>query len=267
MTDATTPADNASTQPADAHLSARDIVLRYGSNTVLDGLTLDIDTTRLTGLIGPNGAGKSTLFSVLGGFMKPVSGQVAWQGRPIDSLSPVKRARLGLMRTFQVPREFRHLTVLDNMLAAPWDQPGESLVSLVFRRGLVRRAEQEQTERAWEWLRFLRLDGVAGTEAGRLSGGQKKLLELGRILMLEPRCVLLDEPYAGVNPVLIEQISERIRELHRRGIGFVIVEHNLNALSRLVERMLVMDAGRLLAEGTPAEVLADTRVQAAYMGA
>ncbi len=251
----------------DHRLSAHGIVMRYGSNTVLDDLTLDIDTTELTGLIGPNGAGKSTLFSVLSGFMKPVSGEVAWQGKPLDGLSAVKRARLGLMRTFQVPREFRHLTVLDNMLAAPWDQPGESLAALLFRRGAVRRQEQENTERAREWLRFLKLDGVATTEAGRLSGGQKKLLELGRILMLQPRCVLLDEPYAGVNPVLIEQISERIRELHRRGIGFVIVEHNLHALSKLAGRMLVMDAGKLLAQGTPAEVLADTRVQAAYMGA
>ena len=112
----------------------------------------------------------------------------------------------------------------------------------------------------------LRLEHVANNPAAALSGGQKKLLELGRILMLKPRCVLLDEPYAGVNPVLIEQISERIRELHARGIGFVIVEHNLNALSRLVERMLVLDGGKLLAEGTPEAVLADPRVQAAYMG-
>ena len=248
-------------------LSAQGIVMRYGSNTVLDGLTLDIDTTQLTGLIGPNGAGKSTLFSVLSGFMKPAGGSVAYHGRTLDGMSAVRRARLGLMRTFQVPREFRHLTVLENMLAAPWEQPGESLLSLLVRRGAVRRTERDNTERAWEWLSFLKLDQVAATEAGRLSGGQKKLLELGRILMLQPRCVLLDEPYAGVNPVLIEQISERIRELHGRGIGFVIVEHNLHALSRLVERMLVMDAGKLLAEGTPAEVLADTRVQAAYMGA
>ena len=257
MTDATPPTT----------LAAHGIVLRYGSNTVLDGLTLEIDTTRLTGLIGPNGAGKSTLFSVLSGFMPQAAGSVSYEGRSLDGMRAVRRARLGLMRTFQVPREFRHLTVLENMLAAPWDQPGESLAALLFRRAAVRRAEQENTERAWEWLRFLRLDAVAGTAAGQLSGGQKKLLELGRILMLQPRCVLLDEPYAGVNPVLIEQISERIRELHARGIGFVIVEHNLHALSRLVDRMLVMDAGKLLARGAPAEVLADPRVQAAYMGA
>ncbi|MEO5738088.1 MAG: ABC transporter ATP-binding protein [Variovorax sp.] len=248
-------------------LEARGIVLRYGDNVVLNALSLSLDTSRLTGLIGPNGAGKSTLFSVLSGFMKAQAGEVFYLGRPLRRMPPEQRARLGLMRTFQVPREFRHLTVLDNMLAAPWDQPGESLAALLLRRARVQRMERENTERAHEWLRFLRLDHVAATPAGQLSGGQKKLLELGRILMLEPRCVLLDEPYAGVNPVLIEQISERIRELHARGIGFVIVEHNLHALSRLVERMLVLDGGRLLAEGSPDEVLADPRVQAAYMGA
>ena len=256
------------TEPSTSlRLEARGIVLSYGDNVVLNELTLGFDTARLTGLIGPNGAGKSTLFSVLSGFMKAQAGEVLYLGRSLGRLPPEQRARQGLMRTFQVPREFRHLTVLENMLAAPWQQPGESLAALLFRRASVRRAEAENTERAHEWLRFLRLDPVASTPAGQLSGGQKKLLELGRILMLQPRCVLLDEPYAGVNPVLIEQISERIRELHARGIGFVIVEHNLHALSRLVDRMLVMDGGRLLAEGSPDEVLADPRVQAAYMGA
>lgn len=256
------------TEPSTSHeLEARGIVLSYGDNVVLDKLSLSLDTTRLTGLIGPNGAGKSTLFSVLSGFMKSQAGDVVYLGQTLGRMPPEQRARLGLMRTFQVPREFRHLTVLENMLAAPWDQPGESLTALLLRRSAVRRSEQAHVEQATEWLRFLRLDHVASTPAGQLSGGQKKLLELGRILMLKPRCVLLDEPYAGVNPVLIEQISERIRELHARGIGFVIVEHNLHALSRLVDRMLVLDGGRLLAEGTPGEVLADPRVQAAYMGA
>ena len=256
-----------STLATDRQLEARGIVLSYGDNVVLDTLSLTLDTTRLTGLIGPNGAGKSTLFSVLSGFMKSQAGEVVYHGRTLGRMPPEQRARLGLMRTFQVPREFRHLTVLENMLAAPWDQPGESLAALLLRRAAVRRSERDHTNQATEWLRFLRLDHVAATPAGQLSGGQKKLLELGRILMLKPRCVLLDEPYAGVNPVLIEQISERIRELHARGIGFVIVEHNLHALSRLVDRMLVLDGGRLLAEGTPDDVLADPRVQAAYMGA
>ena len=252
---------------ASLQLEARGIVLSYGDNVVLNELSLAVDTSQLTGLIGPNGAGKSTLFSVLSGFMKARAGEVFYLGRSFGRQPPEQRARQGLMRTFQVPREFRHLTVLENMLAAPWQQPGESLAALLLRRAHVRRVEAENTERAHEWLRFLRLDSVASTAAGQLSGGQKKLLELGRILMLQPRCVLLDEPYAGVNPVLIEQISERIRELHARGIGFVIVEHNLHALSRLVDRMLVMDRGRLLSEGSPEQVLADPLVQAAYMGA
>ena len=248
-------------------LAVHDIGLAYGDFKVLQGVSFNATLGGIHGMIGPNGAGKSTLFSVLSGLMRADTGEVRFGDAAFGHMAADKRAQLGLGRTFQIPREFRHLTVLENMLAAPWDQPGESLAALLLRRATVRRAEQENTERAWEWLRFLRLDAVAGTAAGQLSGGQKKLLELGRILMLQPRCVLLDEPYAGVNPVLIEQISERIRELHARGIGFVIVEHNLHALSRLVDRMLVMDAGKLLAQGAPAEVLADPRVQAAYMGA
>lgn len=181
------------TEPSTSHeLEARGIVLSYGDNVVLDKLSLSLDTTRLTGLIGPNGAGKSTLFSVLSGFMKSQAGDVVYLGQTLGRMPPEQRARLGLMRTFQVPREFRHLTVLENMLAAPWDQPGESLTALLLRRSAVRRSEQAHVEQANEWLRFLRLDHVASTPAGQLSGGQKKLLELGRILMLKPRCVLLD---------------------------------------------------------------------------
>lgn len=243
------------------------VVLAYGEFRVLDALSLRLPANRLVGVIGPNGAGKSTLFSVISGFITAQAGEVRFDGQSLRGVAPQQRARRGLCRTFQVPRGFAHLSVMQNMLVAPSGQAGESLWSLVGRRAQVRREEAALHERAAEWLRFLRLDTVADQPAGALSGGQKKLLELGRLLMLSPRCVLLDEPFAGVNPVLIEQISERIGELHARGIGFVIVEHNLHMLSRLVSHLVVLDRGRLLAEGAPADVLAQPAVRDAYMGA
>lgn len=248
-------------------IDIRNVSLAYGEFRVLDDLSLSMPSNSIVGLIGPNGAGKSTLFSVISGFIEPLAGEVRFNEHPLTHLSADQRARRGLCRTFQVPREFRHLTVLENLMAAPHDQAGESLWSLVAHRARVRAEEAELRARAHKWLGFLKLDAVADQPAGGLSGGQKKLLELGRILMLEPRCVLLDEPYAGVNPVLIEQISDRIHELHEQGIGFVIVEHNLHMLAKLARSLVVLDRGRLLAQGTPAEVMADAQVRAAYMGA
>ncbi|NKI72734.1 ATP-binding cassette domain-containing protein [Collimonas pratensis] len=248
-------------------LNLRHLTLAYGDFRVLDDLSVEVPTNSIVGLIGPNGAGKSTLFSVVSGFIKQARGEIRFNGQLLDPLAAHERARLGLCRTFQVPREFRCLTVTENMLAAPNEQAGESLWTLFARPGKVRAEEAELKERAMKWLRFLKLEAVADQPAGSLSGGQKKLLELGRILMLEPRCVLLDEPYAGVNPVLIEQISDRIHELHSQGIGFVIVEHNLHMLAKLASSMVVLDRGRLLAQGTPSEALADESVRAAYMGA
>lgn len=233
-------------------LNLRHLTLAYGDFRVLDDLSLEVPTNSIVGLIGPNGAGKSTLFSVVSGFIKQVRGEIRFNGQLLDPLAAYERARLGLCRTFQVPREFRHLSVTENILAAPNEQAGESLWTLFARPGKVRAEEDELKERAMKWLRFLKLEPVANQPAGSLSGGQKKLLELGRILMLEPRCVLLDEPYAGVNPVLIEQISDRIHELHSQGIGFVIVEHNLHMLAKLASSMVVLDRGRLLAQGTSA---------------
>jgi len=248
-------------------IEVKNLTLAYGEFRALDDLSVNIASNSIVGLIGPNGAGKSTLFSVVSGFIKPLAGHVTFHGQGLHGMPAFERARLGLCRTFQVPREFRQLTVLDNMLAAPRDQAGESLWSLFVHRAKVAAEEDELRERAHQWLDFLRLGPVAMQPAGALSGGQKKLLELGRILMLKPRCVLLDEPYAGVNPVLIEQISERIQELHAQGIGFVIVEHNLHMLAKLSSTLVVMDRGRLLAQGAPAAVMADERVRDAYMGA
>jgi len=233
---------------------------------VVDDVSFEADPMGITGLIGPNGAGKSTLFALITGFLHADAGSISFGGAAIQSLSAQARARQGLARTFQVPRPFADLSVRENLMAAAPGQPGEHVLSLLLRPAAVRRREAAVGIQADALLDFLGLSHVAGNRASALSGGQQKLLELGRALMTEPRYVLLDEPYAGVNPVVIEEISARIRVLAQRGTGFLIVEHNLPALSRLADRMLVMDRGRLIASGSPDAVLADHAVQDAYIG-
>jgi branched-chain amino acid transport system ATP-binding protein len=233
---------------------------------VLDGLSFSAGLDELTGIIGPNGAGKSTLFAVISGFQGGDTGSTRFDGETLDGLRPEQRVGKGLARTFQVPRPFTHLTVRENLAVGAQDQAGEKLVDLFVRPWRVRAQDKAIFERADATIDFLGLGPVAHKPAGQISGGQRKLLELGRALMSEPRYILLDEPFAGVNPVLIEQISERIVEAKARGVGFLIVEHDLSALSRLVSRLLVMDRGRLIADGAPGQVLDDRTVQEAYMG-
>ena len=247
-------------------LTVQGLQKSFSGLRVVDNVSFETDAAGITGLIGPNGVGKSTLFAVITGFLGADAGTIEFGGVGIQGLPPQARARLGLARTFQVPRPFAHLTVRENLMAAAPGQPGERVLTLLLRPGAVRRREREVRAQADALLDFLGLTHVASNRAGTLSGGQQKLLELGRALMTAPRYVLLDEPYAGVNPVLIEEISGRIRTLAERGTGFLIVEHNLPALSRLAGRLLVMDRGRLIASGTPQEVLANRAVQDAYIG-
>jgi branched-chain amino acid transport system ATP-binding protein len=191
---------------------------------------------------------------------------VTLDGRSIVGLSEAGRARSGMVRTFQVPREFAHLTVRENLMAAAPGQSGERLFDLFFRPALVREEEERVRRQAADVVDFLRLHIVADTPAGLLSGGQKKLLELGRALMTGARLILLDEPFAGVNPLLIEEISQRIRDLNGRGIGFLIIEHDLGALTRLVSTLHAMDRGCLIASGAPDQVLSNPLVREAYLG-
>jgi branched-chain amino acid transport system ATP-binding protein len=238
----------------------------FGGFKAVDEVSFEVPEGGLVGVIGPNGAGKSTLFSLVTGFLPADAGRVTLGGVDLSGFAPDRRARAGMIRTFQVPREFTHLTVRENLLAAAPDQSGERLSALFLAPGRVRREEERLRARVDETLRFLNLERVADEAAGRLSGGQKKLVELGRALMAEPRLILLDEPFAGVNPVLIEALSAHIRELNARGIGFLIIEHDLAALSKLAATLHVMDRGRIIASGAPAAVLADPAVREAYLG-
>jgi branched-chain amino acid transport system ATP-binding protein len=249
-----------------AALTIRDVSKSFGGFRALDGVSLTVEPGSLFGIIGPNGAGKSTLFSVISGFMAQDSGHVSLGDTALDRLSPPARALAGMVRTFQVPREFSHLTVRENLMASAPGQTGERLVSLFFRPGRVRADEARIGAKAAEVMAFLTLDRVADQPSGKLSGGQKKLLELGRALMVEPRLILLDEPFAGVNPVLVGTLGERIAELNRQGIGFLIIEHDLGALTRLVPHLAVMDRGRVITQGTPDAVLDDPAVREAYLG-
>ncbi len=249
-----------------ALLLVTDITARFGGFRALDSVSLEVGDGELVGLIGTNGAGKSTLFSVATGYIPAGSGSVVFRGEDITQLAVHQRVRRGLARTFQVPREFSGMTVFDNLMVAARDQKGEKLTNLLLARGAIRQEEERLAARVREVMAFLNLARVEDELAGQLSGGQKKLLEIGRLLMLEPSCIMLDEPFAGVNPVLIEQICERILELNRRGIAVLIIEHNLTELAQLVPRLYAMDRGRVIASGTPDAVLADPGVREAYMG-
>lgn len=247
-------------------LSIEGLTKAYGGLKVVDGVSLSVPEGDVVGVIGPNGAGKSTLFSLVTGFLDADGGRVRLGDTDCSALSSVRRAKAGMVRTFQVPREFSHLTVRENLLAAGPGQSGERLVDVFFRPGRVRDEERRLEQKVDGLLAFLKLDRVAQVPSGKLSGGQKKLLELGRALMTGARLILLDEPFAGVNPVLIEELSERIRELNRDGVGFLVIEHDLGALTRLASTLHVMDRGRLIASGLPSEVLALERVRDAYLG-
>ena len=247
-------------------LSVQNIRAGFGGVLALDDVSIVVNKGERLGLIGTNGAGKSTLFSVITGYVPAQAGTVKFNGHDISNLSVQRRVSMGLARTFQVPREFGQLSVLENLMAAAPGQRGESLGALFLSPASVRRQDTEIRERAEELLGFLNLTKVAHELAGKLSGGQKKLLELGRLLMMDPGFIMLDEPFAGVNPVLVEELSRRIVDLNERGITVLIIEHNLQALSELVPRMYIMDRGRVLCEGPPDHVLADERVRIAYMG-
>ena len=247
-------------------LVASEISMRFGGFDALEAVSLCLRPGDLSGLIGPNGAGKSTLFDILAGERQPTSGQVFLNGRPLGRRGAHTRLRSGLGRTFQIPRPFPAMTVVENVMLGRQTHVGEGVWPNWFARKQVARVEAETFARAMELLDFVALGSHADEPAGILSGGQRKLLELARVLMAEPSLVLLDEPAAGVNPVLLEVIIERIAALNRQGITFLIVEHNMELIARLCRHAYVMAAGTMLCEGAPREVTRDPRVIAAYLG-
>ena len=247
-------------------LEAVGLVKRFGGFTAVDGCSLTVAERSMTGLIGPNGAGKTTLFNLLGGYYRPDGGQVRFKGRDISRLKPHQRFNVGLVRTFQIPHEFARMTVLENLTVVPPGQLGEGLAAAWFWPWGVARQEAKIRTRALEVLEFLKLSHVKDNPAEALSGGQKKLLELGRAVMSGNRCVLLDEPAAGVNRALLGDLAERISDLHRIGYTFLIIEHDMEFIGKLCHPIYVMAEGKVLTQGTMADIRRDHRVVEAYLG-
>ncbi|QHQ35885.1 ABC transporter ATP-binding protein [Algicella marina] len=244
-----------------------DLHMHFGGIRAVDGASLEIAEGSITGLIGPNGAGKTTLFNVIAGHYTPTSGRVLLDGDDITGLPPHVLFGKGLLRTFQIAHEFSTLTVRENLMMVPDHQPGEALWSAWFRAGDVAEREREVATKADEVIDFLEISHVADELAGNLSGGQKKLLELGRTMMVDAKIVFLDEVGAGVNRTLLNTIGDAILRLNReRGYTFCMIEHDMDFISRLCDPVICMAEGTVLAQGTAEEVKNDERVIEAYLG-
>lgn len=247
-------------------LACHDIRKSFGGVKAVNDASFSVPKGRITALIGPNGAGKTTVVNILSGAMRCDEGQVTMGDRDITNLLSFQRARLGLIRTFQLSRELGGLTVFENLMVAARVQPGESLLNVYFRPGTVARAERDNKERAAAILEKYGLYELRDSWARELSGGQKRLLEISRAVMAEPTLLLLDEPMAGVNPALIERIGEHIIELKNEGVTVLMVEHNLNVVEMICDHVIVLAEGRTLATGRMSDLRANENVVRAYLG-
>jgi neutral amino acid transport system ATP-binding protein len=273
MTDAPTPSSASSQPPASSSSAASPLLLQathlsksFGGIRAVDDATIEVSQGSITGLIGPNGAGKTTLFNLLSNFLRPDEGTVVFDGEPIHHLQSHQIAQQGMVRTFQVARVLSRMTVMENMLLAAQHQSGENFWRAMFQPGHVRREEKKLKDQAQEILESVGLAHMAQDYAGALSGGQRKLLEIARALMVQPKLILLDEPAAGVNPTLIKQICEHIVEWNAEGLTFLIIEHNMDVIMSLCDRVWVLAEGQNLAHGTPAEIQSNEAVLEAYLG-
>ncbi len=240
---------------------------QFGGFTAVDGATLKIAERSITGLIGPNGAGKTTLFNVIAGVHKPSGGRVSMQGEDITGLAPHELFHKGLLRTFQIAHEFASMTVRENLMMVPGQQSGEVLWNAWFGRGRIATEEAALLKKADEVLEFLTIDHLKDERAGNLSGGQKKLLELGRTMMVDAKIVFLDEVGAGVNRTLLRTIGDAIVRLNQeRGYTFVVIEHDMEFIGRICDPVICMAEGKVMAEGTLDEIKANEHVIEAYLG-
>ncbi|MEF8823745.1 MAG: ABC transporter ATP-binding protein [Desulfohalobiaceae bacterium] len=246
-------------------LRIKDIQKHFGGVIALNGVSLDVEPGGITGLIGPNGSGKSTLFNIITGFLRPNRGETVFAGERLNGLSPDRIALKGLFRSFQMSLQPKKMTVMENILLCPSRQEGESLLGALLRPAEVRRQERANREKAFEILETVNLADKANTLVGSLSGGQKKLLSLAQALMVGPKLILLDEPVAGVNPRLIEDISRALLQLKEQGQNFLIVEHNMKFVRQVCDVLHVLDAGDVIASGPTLETLKREEVLEAYL--
>jgi branched-chain amino acid transport system ATP-binding protein len=244
-----------------------DLHKHFGGFHAVDGASLTLEKGSITGLIGPNGAGKTTLFNVIAGVLPPTSGKVTMEGEDITGLPPHELFHKGLLRTFQIAHEFHSMTVRENLMMVPGGQAGETLWNAWFRRGVVAAEERALAKKADEVLDFLTIDHLADEKAGNLSGGQKKLLELGRTMMVDAKIVFLDEVGAGVNRTLLNTIADAIIRLNQeRGYTFCVIEHDMDFIAKLCNPVIVMADGKVLAEGPAEHIMENEAVIEAYLG-
>lgn len=247
-------------------LETNEIVKDFGGIRAVNGCSFSVAEGSITGLIGPNGAGKTTAFNIVTGFIPADSGTISFRGERIDGLAPHSIFEKGIARTFQIPRELRLMTVLENLMIVPGAQSRERFWNAWFRPGSVRRDEALIARRAREILEFVELIHLENELAANLSVGQKKLLELARVLMADPAMILLDEPTAGVNPTLMNKLAGFIKTLRDEGKTFLLIEHNMELIADLCDTVIVMNNGRQLVEGRPDEVRSHPEVLEAYLG-
>jgi branched-chain amino acid transport system ATP-binding protein len=251
----------------DAVIDVINVSKHFGGLAAVNNCSLSVRRGSITGLIGPNGAGKSTLFNMVAGNIVPDEGQVIFDGQDVTGLAPHQLFRLGMLRTFQIAHEFSNMTALENLMMVPGDQPGEYLANIWFRPFLARSRETEVRKKALDVIDFLKLGHVRNELAGNLSGGQKKLLELGRTMMVDAKVVLLDEVAAGVNKTLLNDLAANIERMNRElGYTFFVIEHDMDLIARLCDPVIVMAEGRKIAEGSMEEIRANPEIVEAYFG-